>query len=215
MLRKILLLTLVLMVPVLATAQNSTKAKALLEEVYNKVKGYNNIYVDFKYSLENTEANTKSETRGNATLQGNKYLVDLFGSKQMFDGKKVYTVVPDNEEVIIEDKSEDENTITPSKMLTFYREGHTYQWDILQNVKGRKIQYVKLIPMDTNSQIKSILLGIDAETKHIYKLIETGKNGTKTTISVNSFKTNQALSNTLFTFNAKKYEDEGYYIIRN
>ncbi|MEL7271707.1 MAG: outer membrane lipoprotein carrier protein LolA, partial [Bacteroidota bacterium] len=145
----------------------------------------------------------------------NKYLVDLFGSKQMFDGKKVYTVVPDNEEVIIEDKSEDENTITPSKMLTFYREGHTYQWDILQNVKGRKIQYVKLIPIDTNSQIKSILLGVDAETKHIYKLIETGKNGTKTTISVNSFKTNQALSNTLFTFNAKKYEDEGYYIIRN
>ena len=69
--------------------------------------------------------------------------------------------------------------------------------------------------MDTNSQIKSILLGVDAETKHIYKLIETGKNGTKTTISVNSFKTNQALSNTLFTFNAKKYEDEGYYIIRN
>ncbi|MEL6303807.1 MAG: outer membrane lipoprotein carrier protein LolA, partial [Bacteroidota bacterium] len=168
MLRKILLLTLVLLVPVMGTAQNSTKAKALLEEVYNKVKGYNNIYVDFKYSLENTEANTKSETRGNATLQGNKYLVDLFGSKQMFDGKKVYTVVPDNEEVIIEDKSEDENTITPSKMLTFYREGHTYQWDILQNVKGRKIQYVKLIPMDTNSQIKSILLGIDAETKHIY-----------------------------------------------
>ncbi|MEL7270689.1 MAG: hypothetical protein AAGL34_14040, partial [Bacteroidota bacterium] len=51
MLRKILLLTLVLMVPVLATAQNATKAKALLEEVYNKVKGYDNIYVDFKYSL--------------------------------------------------------------------------------------------------------------------------------------------------------------------
>ncbi|MEO1485337.1 MAG: outer membrane lipoprotein carrier protein LolA [Bacteroidota bacterium] len=215
MLKKILFLTLVLMIPVLGTAQNATKAKALLEEVYNKVKGYDNIYVDFKYSLENTEANTKSETRGNATLQGNKYLVDLFGSKQMYDGKKVYTVVPDNEEVIIEDKSEDENTITPSKMLTFYREGHTYQWDILQNVKGRKIQYVKLIPIDTNSQIKSILLGVDAETKHIYKLIETGKNGTKTTISVNSFKTNQALSNTLFTFNAKKYEDEGYYIIRN
>lgn len=215
MLKKILFLTLVLTIPVLGTAQNSPKAKALLEEVYTKVKGYDNIYVDFKYSLENTEANTKSETRGNATLQGNKYLVDLFGSKQMFDGKKVYTVVPDNEEVIIEDKSEDENTITPSKMLTFYREGHTYQWDILQNVKGRKIQYVKLIPIDTNSQIKSILLGVDAETKHIYKLIETGKNGTKTTISVNSFKTNQALSNTLFTFNAKKYEDEGYYIIRN
>ncbi|MEM9364176.1 MAG: outer membrane lipoprotein carrier protein LolA [Bacteroidota bacterium] len=215
MFKKIHISTFILMVGFLGFSQNSPKAKALLDEVYTKVTHYDNIFVDFKYSLENTEANTKSETRGNATLMGDKYLVDLFGSKQLYDGKKVYTVVPDNEEVTIEDKSNDENTITPSKMLTFYREGHTYQWDILQNVQGRKIQYVKLTPIDTNSQITSILLGIDAETKHIYKLIETGSNGTKTTITVNSFKTNQALSNTLFTFDEKKYEDEGYYIIRN
>ncbi|MBT8305674.1 MAG: outer-membrane lipoprotein carrier protein LolA, partial [Maribacter sp.] len=90
-----------------------------------------------------------------------------------------------------------------------------YNWDILQNVQGRKIQFIKLIPIDTNTEIKSILLGIDAETKHIYKVIETGKNGTTTTITVNSFKTNQPLSKTLFTFDENKYKDEGYYIIRN
>ena len=50
---------------------------------------------------------------------------------------------------------------------------------------------------------------------HIYKLIETGQNGTKTTITVNSFKTNQPLSKSLFTFDEQKYVDEGYYIIRN
>nr|WP_298999012.1 outer membrane lipoprotein carrier protein LolA [uncultured Allomuricauda sp.] len=215
MFKKILFAIFILTIGFSGFSQNSPKAKALLNEVYDKVTNYDNIFVDFKYSLENTEANTKSETRGNATLMGDKYLVDLFGSKQLYDGKKVYTVVPDNEEVTIEDKSDDDNTITPSKMLTFYKEGHTYKWDILQDVQGRKIQYVKLIPIDTNSQITSILLGIDAETKHIYKLIETGSNGTKTTITVNSFKTNQALSNTLFTFDEKKYEDEGYYIIRN
>ncbi len=198
-----------------ASAQNSQKAKALLDEVYNKVVSYDNITIDFKYALENVETNTKSETRGNATLEGDKYLVELFGSKQLYDGKKVYTVVPDNEEVTIEDKSQDEETVTPSKMLTFYREGHNYEWDILQNVLGRKIQYVKLTPIDSNAETKSILLGIDAETKHIHKLIETGENGTKTTITVNSFKTNQPLSKSFFTFDVAKYEDEGYYIIRN
>ena len=100
-------------------------------------------------------------------------------------------------------------------MLTFYKTGHNYQWDILQNVNGRKIQFVKLIPIDTNTEIKSILLGVDAQTKHIYRLIETGKNGTKTTITVNSFKTNQPLSKSLFTFDEAKYKNEGYYIIRN
>ena len=71
-------------------------------------------------------------------------MVNLFGAKQLFDGTKVYTIVPDNEEVTIESPSEGENTVTPSKMLTFYKEGHTYEWDILQNVQGRKIQFVKL-----------------------------------------------------------------------
>lgn len=196
-------------------AQNSTKAKELLDEVYAKVKSYDNIYIDFSSSLENTEANLKQETHGNVTLSGEKYMLNYFGSQQMFDGKKVYTVVPENEEVTIEDVNEDEDNVSPSKMLTFYKTGHNYQWDILQNVGGRKIQYVKLIPIDSHAEIKSVLLGIDTQTKHIYKLIQTGNNGTKTTLTVNSFKTNQPLSSGLFTFNEKKYEDKGYYIIRN
>ncbi|MGB5386896.1 MAG: outer membrane lipoprotein carrier protein LolA [Eudoraea sp.] len=200
---------------IFAQAQSSDKAKALLDEVYNKVKGYDNIAVNFKFALHNSEADVDQETRGDVTLEGEKYLFNYLGSQQLYDGAKVYTIVPENEEVTIEDKSEDENTITPSKMLTFYKTGHNYEWDILQNVQGRKIQFVKLIPIDTNSEITSILLGIDVETKHIYKLIETGKNGTITTITVNSFKTDQQLSKTLFTFDENKYKEEGYYIIRN
>ncbi len=196
-------------------AQNSEKAKALLDEVYNKVQGYENIEVVFRYTLENAEANINQETRGDVTLQGDKYIFNYLGSQQLYDGNKVYTIVPENEEVTIENQSEEENTITPSKMLTFYKKGHNYAWDILQNVQGRKIQYVKLIPIDTNSEIASILLGVDVETKNIYKLIETGNNGTKTTITVNSFKTNQPLSKTLFTFDEAKYKKDGYYIIRN
>tara|TARA_R110002111_G_scaffold22943_5_gene52167 strand:- start:1683 stop:2327 length:645 start_codon:yes stop_codon:yes gene_type:complete len=199
----------------ISMAQNSVKAKSLLDEVYNKVKSYDNIFVDFKYSLHNEEANINTETRGDVTMQGDKYLFNYLGSKQVYDGNKVYTVVPENEEVTIEEKLDDENTITPSKMLTFYKQGHNYDWDILQNIQGRKIQFVKLTPIDTNSEIKMILLGIDVETKHIYKLIETGKNGTKTTITVNSFKIDQPLSKTLFTFDEKKYKNDGYYIIRN
>ncbi|PIF00084.1 MAG: hypothetical protein CR994_07800 [Maribacter sp.] len=213
--KKIFLITVAFLALNISNAQNSEKAKALLDEVYNKVEGYDNIFVDFRYVLNNKEAGINDETRGDVTMQGDKYLANFFGAQQLYDGKKVYTIVPENEEVTIEEKSDDGNTITPSKMLTFYKKGHTYKWDILQNVQGKKIQFIKLIPIDTNTEIKYILLGIDAETKHIYKVIETGKNGTMTTITVNSFKTNQPLSKTLFTFDENKYKDEGYYIIRN
>lgn len=212
---KRLFVPLLILAASLANGQNPAKAKALLDEVHDKVKSYKNIVVDFKYSLHNEEANIDQDTRGDVTLEGDKYLFNYLGSKQIYDGKKVYTIVPENEEVTIEEKSDDEGTITPSKMLTFYRQGHNYEWDILQNIQGRKIQFVKLTPIDSHSEISSILLGVDVGTKHIYKLIETGKNGTKTTITVNSFKTDQPLSKTLFTFDEGKYKKEGYYIVRN
>ena len=95
-------------------------------------------------------------------------------------------------------------------MLTFFNSGYKFSWDILQDVKGRKIQYIKLMPTNAKDQRKEILLGIDSQTKNIYNVIEMGKNGTKTTLTVNSFKTNQPLSKNQFTFVSSKYPN--YYI---
>ncbi|MFD1014338.1 LolA family protein [Winogradskyella rapida] len=194
-----------------AFAQNDAKAESLLNDVSSKIKGYKNISLDFKYELNNTSENIKQETRGDVVLEGDKYKLNILGITRIFNGKTLYTISPEDEEVTVSsDNSDDESTITPSKMLSFYEDGYTYKMDIIQNVKGRKIQYVKLIPMDTNSEIKHILLGIDATTKHIYNLIEVGKNGTKTILTVNSFKTDQPISKTLFTFDESKYSD--YFI---
>ena len=115
-------------------------------------------------------------------------------------------------EITIEKNASDDSTITPSKMLTFYKKGYKYKWDIQQNVRGRKIQYVELKPQKANTEVKQILLGIDIQTKHIYNLIEIGKNGTRTTITVNTFKTNQPLSDNIFKFDREKYKKDGYTI---
>ncbi|GAA4945798.1 outer membrane lipoprotein carrier protein LolA [Algibacter agarivorans] len=190
-------------------AQN--KAKSLLNEVSEKVKSYENIALDFKYILENTSENIKQETKGDVVMQGDKYRLNILGVTRLFDGKTLYNISTEDEEVTISTENNEENdAITPSKMLSFYEEGYTYSYDIEQNINGRKIQYVKLTPIDSNSEIKTILLGVDAQTKHIYNLIQVGKNGTKTTLVVNSFKTNAPLSKTLFTFDSNKYKD--YYI---
>lgn len=188
-------------------------AKTLLKEVSAKAKGYDNITIDFKYNLHNSSENLNQETRGDVTLEGNKYVLNMLGTSRIFDGKNIYTIVPEDEEVTVSayDPKNDKE-ITPSKMLTFYEKGYNFKMDIEQNVKGRRIQFIKLIPIDSKAEIKDILLGIDIQTKHIYKLIQTDSNGTKYTLTVNSFKTNQPVSKTLFTFDEAKYKKEGYYI---
>jgi outer membrane lipoprotein-sorting protein len=191
-----------------ANAQDQ-KAKDLLDQVTAKIKSYSNISIDFKYTLNNVKENINQESKGSVILKDNMYVLNLMGVTKIFDGKKTYTINPEDEEITISKFDEkDENAITPSKMLTFFNKGYKFTWDILQNVKGRKIQYIKLTP--NNPKRKEILLGIDTQTKNIYTLIEMGRNGTKTVLTVNSFKTNQPLSKNQFTFVESKYPN--YYI---
>lgn len=192
---------------------HAQSAKSLLNEVSTKVRSYDNIVIDFKWNLKNDKEGVNQDTRGNVTIQGENYLLNMLGSTRMFEGQNIYTIVPEDEEVTISKYNpQDEKEITPSKLLTFYEKGYTSKLDIVQNVKGRKIQFVKLVPIDSKAEIKDILLGIDVQTKHIYRLIQTDANGTKYTLTVNSFKTNQPLSKTLFTFDEAKYKKDGYYI---
>ncbi len=208
---KILLFISVFFISFNLSAQNSQKAKNLLDEVSAKVKSYQNISIEFKYAISNPKENLNRESKGNVVIQGNKYVLNFMGVTKMYDGKKVYNIVPEDEEITISKSDEnDENSITPSKMLTFFNTGYKYSWDILQNIKGRKIQYVKLVPTNAKDDRKEVFLGIDIQTKHIYNMMEIGKDGSKITTTVNSFKTNQPLSKNQFTFAESKYPN--YYI---
>ena len=82
----------------------------------------------------------------------------------------------------------------------------------LKNNKGRKVQYIDLTPIDSNSDIIKVRLGIDAKTKHIYKLVQIGSNGAETTFTITKFKNNQQISKNLFSFNKEKYLKQGYFI---
>ena len=201
----------IIFISITMVAQNTSQAKLLLNDVSEKIKSYENISIDFKFVLHNAAENIRQETKGDVVLQGEKYRLNILGVTRLYDGKTLYNISPEDEEVTIStEDAEEEGSITPSKMLSFYEDGYTYDMDIVQNVNGRKIQYIKLTPIDSNSEIDYVLLGIDPQTHHIYNLNEVGKNGTKTTLTISSFKTNEALSKTHFTFDEKKYPN--YYI---
>jgi outer membrane lipoprotein-sorting protein len=204
-------LTLLLFLSFNIKAQSDTKAQNLISEVLSKVKAYDNIQVEFSYILENTQEKLKQETRGSLSLKDEKYLLNLMGTTQLFDGEKIYTIIPEDEEITISSYNpENDNQLTPSKMLTFFEEGYIYKNDILQNKDGRKIQYVKLIAKDSEADMQEALIGIDQMTKHIYNLIQSQDNGTRIEIRVTKFKPNQPLSTNMFSFDESRYPD--YYI---
>lgn len=198
-------------------AQNSsTQAKQLLDEVSNKMGAYENMIIGFNSTLVNKEAGITNDPpiRGEITLSGEKYNLDYLGNNFVFDGKKLVVINTEEKEININngDLEEEDGFIYPSKLLTFYKNGYTYKMGALENSNGRKIQLVDLTPIDSNSDIVKVQLGVDAKTKHIYKLVQIGSNGAETTFTITTFKSNQPISEKLFTFDKAKYEKQGYYI---
>jgi outer membrane lipoprotein-sorting protein len=212
--KKLLTLVIIALISTVAFSQNSNAAKTLLDEVAKKTESYNNIAIEFTHNLDNAEADVHQQTRGNVTVKGDLYHLNYMGTEQIFDGQKIYLIIHEDEEVIIQkpDKN-DEKQLTPSKMFTFYKSGYTYNMGELKTIEGIKIQYVNLTPIDTNSDVKNILIGIDVKTKHIFNIIEIGKNKTTTTLEIRSFKTNQTIPDSLFKFDIKKYRDQKNYTI--
>ena len=194
-------------------SQSSEDAKKILDDVSTKISLFENISFDFTYSLNNKEEQIKYETIGDVTVSGEKYKLNYLGSIQLFDGEKIYTIIPENEEITINAKdNENEITINPSKLLTFYKSGYNYFLDIKQIHLDKSIQFIKLIPVDKNSDLNYLLLGIDINTKNIFRLIEIGKNETVTTLTINNQRTNLKLEKSFFTINLEDYPN---YFINN
>lgn len=202
--KKIIALVTIAFVSISIQAQTTDKSKKLLDEVAAKTKSYKNMALDFTFN------NGKQNTKGKATIQGEKYSVEFMGVTQLYDGAKMYIINPSDEEVTISSsKSGSSQAVSITNLLSFYKKGYSYKWDKQQTVSGKNIQYIKLTP--TNSKdVKEIVLGIDTKTKNIYNRTDVYKNGGKTVITVNSFKTNQTLSKNQFTFTKSKYPN--YYI---
>jgi len=198
----------------IGTSWAQNPSAALLDKVSKQMASKENISLEFNYALYNAEAKINQETAGKVYIKGDKYHFEYLGVIQINDTKKTYTIVPDNEEVTIVDNKNAIDEMNPAKILSFYKEGYRFTWDIPQNVGGRKIQYIKLNPIDSTSEIAIILLGIDTLKNEVFKVIETGKNGTKTTITISQYKSNSTLDPALFIFDEKKYIQLGFYIIK-
>lgn len=216
--KKVIILLITALFVQIGFAQSDQKARTLLDEVSAKMGAYTNMEIGFSTFLVNEEAGVKkgdeAPINGKITLQGEKYNLDYYGNTFIYNGTKLYVINHDDKEVTVneDDLSEDEGFIYPSKLLTFYKEGYTYKMGTLVDMSGRKIQFVELSPIDSASEIVKVKLGIDAKSKHIYQLIQTGANGAETTLTINQFKSNQNISDLLFQFDKAKYEKLDYLI---
>ena len=198
--------------------QEEDNAKKLLDQVSEKMGAYTNMQLDFSTTLINKDAGIEEgdepPINGKIALKGEKYNLKYLGNTFIFDGNKLFVINHDDREITITDGdlSEDDGFIYPSKLLTFYQEGYNYQMGQLKLIDKKKIQFVELFPIDSNSEIIKVKLGIDLEFQHMYQLVQIGENGAITTLTINKLESNTSISDALFQFDQAKYEELDYLI---
>ena len=177
----------------------------------DKISNANNTQFSFRYILENSNEKIRQEIEGKATLSKSYYKISFMGITQLFDGSKIYTIIPENEEITITSKSdESEFDFDLMSMMNYYNDNFDFKYDITQQVESNEIKYVKLIPKKNGDDIKNIFIGIFTKNLNFHKIIQVDSNNTQVTLQISDHKWNVNLSENYFIFDSKNYPN--YYI---
>ncbi len=182
----------------------------LLESVSKTYQGPT--YLKFDFQLKNSKENINQNEKGSVYIHGEKYNLNLLNTAQVYDGKKVYNISSDDQEVTITSNPSKEELLTPTKLLNSYKKGYTVKMSNPTTVNGKKAKVVTLIPTDSNSPTSKIELAIDERNKDLLQVAEYSKQGTVTTISVTESSKGVIIPRSIFKFNEGYYKNKGYYI---
>jgi len=208
---RIITLVLALLISGVTFSQNDVKGKAILNKVAKKYKSYPAVSIDFVFTMENAQEDIKESSKGQAWMKGNSYKVILMGAETYFDGKTLWSYMPDAEEVNISTPDPtDKNTFNPSKLFVDYEEGYRIKFinEVFEN--NRALQIIDLLPLRDkvkSSEFNRIKIKVDKDKNQIYQVVRYGKDGNDYIITLTKLKVEKALNESVFKYNKVEHPD--------
>lgn len=204
--RIISLLSVLAICSVAVFGQNTKNAKEILDKVSQKTKSFSSI--NLTYSLVHTTPDGNNDkANGNLLLKGNKYQLSILDNILYCDGKTLWTYMVEEKEVVVSAvDNDDSDMMNPAKVLTMYEKGFKYKF-IQERFESNRASYIiDLFPEDIeNSEYSKVRLSIDKDKSQLWKAEYFAKDGNKYTIILNTFKTNEQIPETSFSFDKAKH----------
>ena len=184
------------------------KSQEILDGVTQNYNAKKNSY--FKFSFGSGTQNKVSKLEpGIYYTSGDKYRLKIMGTEQIFDGQKIYNINAEDMEVTIAKPNANVAMFSPINYLSTYRKEYSVSYEGKKTVKGISTDVIKLEPIKNNG-LEAVYLYINGTKKQIVKLEQVGKNKDLAVIEIQSYKENQALSASMFSFDKAKFKN---YII--
>jgi len=195
--KKLLMMAALVVFTISGFTQNDKKATAILDDVSAKTKLYKTIKIDFTYAMDNAKENIHDKFKGTLMSKGDKYKLTAAGQEVISDGKTMWTYLKDANEVQINNAGEDDESFTPTKLLSGY--SNDYKSKFIQETGNNQI--IELYPLKKGKSFTKVQLSIDKAKKQITKFVIYDRNGSTFSYIVDKFVTDQAIADNVFTFN--------------
>lgn len=179
MMKKIFLLTLGIFASFAIKAQS---ADEFLNSIVESYKSYDDISIVFNYKIINEEMGVNESSRGYGSIKGNSYMINVDGLELICDGKTLWTHLIEDEEVMISEVTDDNDTSPIAILNSLSNNISTKLLSISPNitievVENEQSTFEKLhINVDSNLKLKDIHIFLGDGNELIYEITELTTN---------------------------------------
>ena len=178
----------------------------VLDEVMSNAMNIKDANYSFKITSENK--NDLFPISGELYIKKEKYFIDTEEIDQIYDGDKLYTIIHENEEIIVTSDSNTFFNFTPKQIFNFFKD------DFEIEVKESQDVYYNLIARSLNQEDLVYKIIIDSNLLSIKKIeIKNRDDLTLSSFLTLSYKFKLSLPSTLFKFDKNKFNN--YMLIEN
>lgn len=176
-------------------------AQEVLDNLRNKYETIRDARISFTQRI--TFAVAKVEQRTAGTLQfkkENKYRVEFEDQTIVTDGETVWSYSASSNQVLIDNFTSDERSLTPERILTGAPSDYAATLLGKEKAGARNLFLLKLLPKSEQSSIKSMKLWVDDDEWLIRKVEIVDFSGAVTTYSVGDIRLDPGLQDSLFSY---------------
>ena len=178
----------------------------ILEDVMDNAMKIKDANYTFKITSENE--NDLFPISGEIYIKKEKYFIDTEEIDQIFDGDKLYTIIHENEEIIVTSDSNTFFNFTPKQIFNFFKDDFEIEAEESQDFS------LNLIARNLVQEDLFYKIIIDSNLLSIKRIdIKNRDNLILNSFLTLSYKYNLSLPSSLFKFDKNKFND--YMLIEN
>lgn len=189
-------------------AQQDPRAKEILDKLSETTRSYKTIQIEFSFTLENKKNKVAQTNEGEIVLKGKNYRLHMpvFGMEIYCDGTNIWSYLTEAKECNIAGVEDDnEGTMNPANIFTIYEKGYNFTYIGEENLAGKVVQVIDLLPLDKSKEVAKVRLFVDKAKSQIAKAQTFNKDGSTYVLVLKSMKTNVEFKDEYFKFDKSKY----------